>query len=141
MYQKKAPQHEPRIPNQLDSTNLVDEVIPWCRPCDQFHPEDTCYIENQVIEHGMVEVSNQETTSGESDHVYMVGQTYPLSNQHWQQATDYGYENDLLSNFYGVMASPQAIKEMKEARFKGAVYQRREKPTRSHHHLNSTSQR
>ena len=58
VYQKKAPQHEPRIPNQLDSTNLVDEVIPWCRPCDQFHPEDTCYISNQVIEHGLVEVSN-----------------------------------------------------------------------------------
>ena len=25
MYQKKFPQQEPRIPNQLDSTNLVDE--------------------------------------------------------------------------------------------------------------------
>ena len=34
-------QHEPRIPNQLDSTNLVDEVIPLCRPCDQLHPEST----------------------------------------------------------------------------------------------------
>ena len=31
MYQKKAPQQEPRIPNQLDSTNMVEEVIPWCR--------------------------------------------------------------------------------------------------------------
>ena len=36
MYKKKAPQQEPRIPNQLNSTNLVEEVIPWCRPCDQF---------------------------------------------------------------------------------------------------------
>ena len=58
VYQKKFPQQEPRIPNQLDSTNLVDEVIPWCRPCEQFHPESTCYIANQVIEHGMAEVSN-----------------------------------------------------------------------------------
>ena len=79
----------------------------------------------------MEEVSNQETTSGESDHVYMVGRTYPLSNQHWQQATYYDYEKDLLSNFYGVMPSPEAIKEMKEARFKGAVYQRKEKPSSS----------
>ena len=131
MYQKKASQQEPRIPYQLDSTNLVEEVIPWCRPCDQFHPESTCYIENQVIEHGMAEFSNQETTSGESDHVYMVGRTYPLSNQHWQQATDYSYEKDLLSNFYGVMPSPEAIKEMKEAIFKGAVYQIKEKPSLS----------
>ena len=73
VYQRKFPQQEPRIPNQLDSTNMVDEVIPWCRPCEQFHPESTCYIANQIIEHGMAEVSNQETTSGESDHVYMVG--------------------------------------------------------------------
>ena len=84
MYQKKAPHQEPRIPSQLDLANMVEEVIPWCRPCDQFHQESTCYIANQVIEHGMPrEVSNQETTSSESDHVYMVGQTYPLSNQHW----------------------------------------------------------
>ena len=79
----------------------------------------------------MSEVSNQETTSGEFDHVYMVGRTYPLSNQHWQQATNYGFEKDLLSNFYGVMPSLEEIKEMKEARFKGAVYQRREKPSPS----------
>ena len=66
---------------------MVEEVIPWCRPCDQFHQKSTCYIANQVIEHGILEVSNQETLLSESDHVYMVGQTYPLSNQHWQQAT------------------------------------------------------
>ena len=105
VYQKKAPQQEPRIPNQLDSTNLVEEVIPWCRPCDQFHQESTCYIANQVIEHGIPEVNNQETTSSESDHVCMVGQTCPLSNQHWQQAMDYSYEKDILSNFYGAIPS------------------------------------
>ena len=110
---------------------MVEEVIPWCIPCDQFHQESTCYIANQVIEHEMAEVNNQETTSGKSDHVYMVGWTYPLSNQHWKQATDYGFEKDLLSNFYGVMPSPEAIKEMKEAKFKGVVYQRREKKSSS----------
>ena len=57
----------------------------------------------------------------------MVGQTYPLSNQHWQQATYYSYEKDLLSNFYGEMPTPKIIQEMKEARFKGAVYRRKEK--------------
>ena len=57
----------------VDSANMVEEVIPWCRPCDQFHQESTFYIANQVIEHGTAEVGNQETTSGESDHVYMVG--------------------------------------------------------------------
>ena len=79
----------------------------------------------------MAEVSNQETTSGESDHVYMVGQTYPLSNQHWKQAMDYGFEKDLLDNFYGTMPPLEEIKEKKDSRFKGAVHQRREKQSPS----------
>ena len=69
MYQKKFPQQEPRIPNQLDSANLVEEVTPWCRPCEQFHQESTCYVANQVMEHGLPEISNQETTSSEPDHI------------------------------------------------------------------------
>ena len=44
---------------------------------------------------------------------------------------DYSYEKDLLSNFYGVIPSLEEIKEMKKARFKGVVYQRKEKPSLS----------
>ena len=106
---------------------MVEEVLQWCRPCEQFHQESTCYVANQVMEHGIPEVSSQETTSSDPGHVYMVGQTYPLSNQHWQQATDYSYEKDLLSNFYGEMPTPEEIQEMNKARFKGVVYQKREK--------------
>ena len=73
MYQNKFAQQEPRIPNQLDSAHMVEEVIPWCRSCEQFHQESTCYVVNQVMEHGILEVSSQETTSSEPDHVYMVG--------------------------------------------------------------------
>ena len=46
MYQKKVPQQEPRIPNQLDSANMVEEVIQWCIPCAQFRQERTCYVSN-----------------------------------------------------------------------------------------------
>ena len=53
------------------------------------------------MEHGLPEISGQETNSSEPNHVYMVGQTYPFSNEHWQHAIDYSYEKDLLSNFYG----------------------------------------
>ena len=63
----------------LDSANMVEEVIPWCRPCEEFHQESTCYVANQVMEHGLPEVSNQETNTSEPDHIYMVGQAYPLS--------------------------------------------------------------
>ena len=63
----------------LDSVNMVEEVIPWCRPCEQFHQESTFYVANQVMEHGLPQFSSQETTSSEPNHVYMVGQAYPLS--------------------------------------------------------------
>ena len=58
---------------------MVEEVIPWCRPCEQFQQESTCYVANQVMEHGLPKVSSQETTSSEPDHIYMVSQAYPLS--------------------------------------------------------------
>ena len=74
------------------------------------------------MEHGLPKVSSQETTSSDLGHVYMVGQTYPLSNQHWQQAIDYSHEKDLVSHFYGEIPTQEKVKEMKEARFKGAVY-------------------
>ena len=59
---------------------MVEEVIPWCIPCEQFHQESTCYVANKVIEHVIPMFSSQETTSSEPNHVYMVGQAYPLSS-------------------------------------------------------------
>jgi hypothetical protein len=42
---KKPPPHEERPLNPFESTNLVDhQVIPYCRPCRQFHEESTCQI-------------------------------------------------------------------------------------------------
>ena len=67
---------------------MVEEVIPWCISCEQFHQENTCYVANQVMEHGIPKVSNQETTSSEPDHVYMVGQAYPLSLAKWYKPKD-----------------------------------------------------
>ena len=58
MYQNKSPHQEPRIPNQLDSANMVEEVIPWCRHYEQFHQESTCYVANQVMEHGIPEFNS-----------------------------------------------------------------------------------
>ena len=73
MYQKKT--QEPWIPNQLDSVNLVEDAIPFCRPCSQFHQESTCYIANQVMEHGLPEISSQDTPSSEPEFMNMVGRT------------------------------------------------------------------
>ena len=101
MYQKKT--QEPRIPNQLDSVNLVEDEIPFCRPCSQFHQESTCYIANQVMEHGLPEISSQDTPSSKPEFVNMVGRTYPLADLHWKQVVDYSLEKDFITHNYGEM--------------------------------------
>ena len=50
--QKKAPR-EKRPPNQLDSTNMVEEVISYCRPYEALHKESTYYMVRQILEHGV----------------------------------------------------------------------------------------
>ena len=140
MYQKKAPAQEPRMSNWLDSTNMVEDAIPFCRPYDQFHQESTRYIANQVMEHGFPETSNQDVLSSEPEFVNMVGQTYPLSNQHWQQAIEYSQEKDFNSQNYGEKLYQEQVKEMRDARFKGATYQRKAKstPTKQYKHKVTT---
>ena len=42
-WKKKYPPHEWRPPNQFEINNVViEEVPPYCRPCDEFHEESTC---------------------------------------------------------------------------------------------------
>ena len=64
---KKAPQDR-RPPNQLESTNMVEEVLPYCRPCEALHEEATCYVACKILEKGLLETTNkaanvQETLS------------------------------------------------------------------------------
>ena len=120
MYQKKT--QEPRIPNQLDSVNLVEDAIPFCKPCSQFHQESTCYIANQVMEHGLPEINSLDKPSSEPEFINMVGRTYPLTNQHWQHTIDYSQEKDFITQNYGEKPSQEKVKEMRDARFKGATY-------------------
>ena len=38
----KYPYKDNNLPNQLDTTNVVQEVIPYYRPCDSLHEEASC---------------------------------------------------------------------------------------------------
>jgi hypothetical protein len=50
---KRPPPQEQRPPNPFESTNLVDhQVIPYCRPCGQFHEESTCQVFLQICNEG-----------------------------------------------------------------------------------------
>ena len=41
---KKALYKDNNLPNQLDTTNVVQEMIPYCRPFDSLHEEASCYV-------------------------------------------------------------------------------------------------
>ena len=47
------------------------------------------------MEHGLPEVSNQETTSSEADHIYMVGQSYPFP-----PSKQYNPEDETIAEYY-----------------------------------------
>ena len=129
MYQKKAQTQEPRIPNQLDSINMVEDAIPFCRPCSQFHQESTCYIANQVMEQGLPGISSQHTPSRDPEFMNIVGKDYPLADQHWKHAVDYSLEKDFITQNYGETPTQEKTLKMRNDRFKGGTYQRKEKST------------
>ena len=69
---KKAPQNK-RPPNQLDPIDMVEEVIPYCKPCEALHEESTYYMAYQILEHGLPESSESEQYSWEPEYANTVG--------------------------------------------------------------------
>ena len=57
---KKDPYKDNNLPNQLDITNMVQEVIPYCRPCDSLHEEASCYVAHRILEQGIPEIRSSE---------------------------------------------------------------------------------
>ena len=52
-----------------------------------------------------------------------------MANQHWQQAVDYSLEKDFITQNHGEMSTQEKILEMRNARYKGAMYHRKGKST------------
>lgn len=48
-WQKRGPPNEHRPPNPLESTNIVDDSIPYCRPCEEMHDEATCPYVRRIL--------------------------------------------------------------------------------------------
>ena len=75
---KKAPYKDNNLPNKLDTTNMVQEVIPYCRPCDSLHEEASCYVGWRILEQGISESGSSEQVSSEHEYINAVGHVYPL---------------------------------------------------------------
>jgi hypothetical protein len=69
-WKKRPSPQEKSPPNPFESTNLVNhQIIPYCRPCGQFHEESTCQIFLQVCNEG-------EPSRPEHEQVNMSGHEY-----------------------------------------------------------------
>jgi hypothetical protein len=74
--EKGSPQDQ-RPPNQLETTNMVnEEAPPFCRACEDFHEESTCPIFCQINEQGLPETNNYVGYSRRSDFINNVGKTH-----------------------------------------------------------------
>ena len=76
---KKAPYKDNNLPNKLYKTNVVQEVIPYCIPCDSLHEEASCYVACQILEQGIPESGSSEEISSEIEYINAVGHMYPVS--------------------------------------------------------------
>ena len=77
--QKKTYQQDKRPPNQLESANMVEEVMPYCRLCDALHEDSACYIARQILELGMPETSQISSFSSKPEFVNNVGHVHPIT--------------------------------------------------------------
>ena len=58
---KKAPTSRSKAPSPLESTNMVDhQAIPYCRPCGDFHEENTCQAFLQILSEKMAKKTENE---------------------------------------------------------------------------------
>jgi hypothetical protein len=77
------PAQEKTPPNSFESTNLVDhQVIPYCRPCGQFHEESTCQIFLQICNEG-------EPSRSENEQVNMFHHEYNIGMNEWMELMEH----------------------------------------------------
>ena len=86
---KKDPYKHNNLPNKLDTTNVVQEVIPYCRPCDSLHEEASCYVACRILEQGIPESGSNEEVSSKLEYINSVCHMYPVSKEDWKKENEY----------------------------------------------------
>jgi hypothetical protein len=90
-WQKIPPSQEQRPPNTFKSTNLVDhQVIPYCRPCGEFHEESTCQIFLQICNEG-------ESSRSENEQVNMCVQGYNVGMNEWMELMEHSRDVNCMN--------------------------------------------
>ena len=82
---KKDPYKYNNVPNQLDTTNMVQVVIPYCRHCDSLHEEASCYVAQRILEEGILEIRSSKEVLSEPKYINTIGHMYPVSKEDWKK--------------------------------------------------------
>ena len=75
---------------------------------------------HQILEHGLLESSDNEEYSREPEYVNTIGQLHPVTTETWSQAREYSQQLDNLTKSFGAKPTTKQIKEMPQ--FKGITY-------------------
>jgi hypothetical protein len=116
--QNRPSPQEQRPPNPFESTNLVDhQIIPYCKPCGQFHEESTCQIFLQVCNEG-------EPSREEHEQVNMFVHEYKVGMNEWMELVEQSRDVNCINDFvdkaterFGPKPTPKQVPEM--ARYRG----------------------
>ena len=79
--QKENPYKYNNIPNQLKTTNVVQEVIPYYIPCESLHEEASCYVAWWILEQGIPNIGSSEEVSCKPEYINVVDHVYLVSKE------------------------------------------------------------
>ena len=132
-----GPQQEHRPPNPLESTNMVDQIPPFCRQCNHFHEEATCPYVKRIMESGMLGNEHVGTT-GQINMFSMEDQIHTIERN---QEIDHRPNNlrvynmianfDVVTKIFGEKPTSGQILAMEK--HKGMTYQRRDIQDQNNH--------
>ena len=121
----------------MESTNTVDQIPPFCRPCNEFHEEATCPYVKRIMEGSMLG-DEHVGTSGQINMFSMEDQIYTIeSNQEIDHSpNNLGVDNmianlDKVTKIFGEKPTSRQILAMEK--HKRMTYQRRDIQDRNNH--------
>lgn len=105
--------NDQRPPIPLESANVVDQPIPFSRPCESFHEESSCVVARKILDEATKEPINNVSQEGHC--TYMISSSFTINN--------FSDEKDPMTQIYSETPSQEKILEI--ARSKGHTYQRK----------------
>ena len=63
---RRSPPSDQRPPSPLESVNMINEYVPFCRPCESFHEYSTYAFAKKILEESRNQ-QNNNTSQDESN--------------------------------------------------------------------------